>query len=109
MVVLDKSQFKTGLIPVGATVNLREKTPSVAVLLRRYALDRRNCGLFHLHHGPPSLRPPGLERRSSCQKPTLGATPASEPGARKLLEGPGEMRERQRAVSRNPMLFLRAH
>src|ERR1700722_4598125 len=49
MVVLDKSEFKTGLVPIRAIVNFREKPSGVAMLLRRYDLDCGNGGLFHLH------------------------------------------------------------
>src|SRR5271155_2880061 len=37
------------------------------------------------------------------------ADSVSQPGALKLLEGAGAMRQGERAVGRNAMLFLRAH
>src|ERR1700733_14321212 len=52
MVVLDESELKTRLVPVGAVVNFGEKPSSVAVLLRRHDLDRWNRRIFNLHQAP---------------------------------------------------------
>src|ERR1700679_960486 len=57
MIVLYESKLKARLFPVGAIVHLREKPTRVAVLLRRYDLDRWDSSLFYLHCGPPSLHP----------------------------------------------------
>src|ERR1700691_3599800 len=59
MVVLNESELKTGRVPIGAIVYLGEKPTGVAVLLRRYDLDRWDSGLFHQHHAPPCFRPIG--------------------------------------------------
>src|SRR5580693_281184 len=59
MVVLHEGEFKAGVLPVEAVIDLGKKPTCVAVFLWRHDLDRRNCGLFHLHCGPPSCRPTG--------------------------------------------------
>jgi hypothetical protein len=48
---------------------------------------------------------PGLVARNE----NCSAEPVSQPRPRERLERPGAMRKRQRAVSRKPVLFLRAH
>src|SRR5580704_11677068 len=112
MIVLYESKLKTGLVPVGPIVHLRKKPPGVAVFLRRHDLDRWNRSIFNLHQGPPSFRPIGpgaalLPEAAARGHPRLRLPSQPRPG--KFLEGPGAMRQGQRAVSGNPVLFLGAH
>ena len=90
MVVLHEGEIKTRLVPVGAVVNLGEKPSGVAVLLRRHDLDRRNCGLFHLHRRTPVLRPTG--RAGLLPEPPRAAT------SNRL--GAGELPEQRRNCER---------
>src|ERR1700733_12746685 len=112
MIVLYESELKTRLVPVGAIVHLRKKTPGVAVLLRNYDLDRWHSGLFYLHHGPPSLRPDRPGRCSSCQKRRLPGTPNPTRGrgtsARTLNRSPERVRSAHTLWGRsaNNRLFL---
>ena len=70
MVVLDESELKTRLVPVGAVVNFGEKPSSVAVLLRRHDLDRWNRRIFNLHQAPRRFDwPPRVSSARSRRSP----------------------------------------